>query len=279
MRKGGFVLRESQGVPLLSCVAFENLKGFRHAFSTRRGGVAGAGGSSLNLGFSKWDSPERVNRNRKRFLSALNLNETRLVTLHQIHSNRVYIIGDLADEWNQPEGDALITGLQGITLAVQTADCLPILIADPVKKVIAAVHSGWRGALSRVLSKTVREMQNAFDTHPADLLVAVGPGIQACCFQVGLEVAQPFYKQYEDGSLIMPVHGVPDKYLLDMERALKIQCVETGIDPDNCYSSGACTRCNVDEFFSYRAEGARAGRMMAVICKTATDYTDSRRTS
>jgi YfiH family protein len=269
MRRDGFVPRENQGVPFLSCTAFEKLEGFRHAFSTRHGGVPGAGVSSLNLGYSEWDSPERVTRNRKRFLSALSLDETPLATLHQVHSNRVHIIGDLAGEWNQPEGDALITGLQGITLAVQTADCLPVLIADPVKNVIAAVHSGWRGTLSRVLSETVRKMQSAFDTHPADLLVAVGPGIQACCFQVGPEVAQPFYEQYDGGSLIMPMHGVADKYLLDMERALEIQCIEAGIDTENCYSSGACTRCNPDEFFSFRAEGALTGRMMAVICRSA----------
>jgi YfiH family protein len=269
MRRNGFVLRENQGVPFFSCTAFEKLDGIRHAFSTRRGGVPGIGVSSLNLGYSKWDSPERVTRNRKRFLSALSLEDTSLATLRQIHSNRVHIIGDLAGEWNRPEGDALITGLQGVTLAVQTADCIPILLADPVKKVIAAVHSGWRGTLSRVLSETVRAMQNAFGTRPADLLVALGPGIQACCFQVGPEVAQLFFREYQDGGLIVPMHEIPDKYLLDMERALEIQCVEAGIDPENCYSSGACTRCNADEFFSYRAEGARTGRMMAVICKSA----------
>jgi YfiH family protein len=268
MRRDGFVLRENQGIPYFSCTAFENLGGFRHGFSTRRGEAAGAGVSSLNLGYSKWDSPERVTRNRQRFLSALSLEETCLATLHQVHSNRVHIIGDLAGEWNQPEGDALVTRLPGITLAVQTADCLPILIADPVKKVIAAVHSGWRGALSRVLSETVREMRNAFDTHPADLLVAVGPGIQACCFQVGPEVAQLFSEKYQDRSLIVPMPEIPDKYLVNMERSSEIQCIEAGIDPDNCYSLGACTRCNTDEFFSYRAEGARTGRMMAVISKS-----------
>jgi len=268
MRRDGFVLRENQGVLFFRCTAFENLEGFRHAFSTRHGRVPGMGLSSLNLGYSKWDSPERVTRNRKCFLSALKLEDTHLATLHQVHSDRVHIIGDLAGEWNQPEGDALITGLHGITLAVQTADCIPILIADPIKKVIAAVHSGWRGILARVLSKTVLAMQSAFETRPSDLLVAVGPGIQACCFQVGPEVAQLFSEQYGNGSLIMPVPGIPDKYLLDMERALEIQCTEAGIDPENCYSSGACTRCNPDQFFSYRAEGTRTGRMMAVICRS-----------
>ena len=269
MRRGGFVLRENQGVPFLSCTVLESLEGFRHAFSTRRGGVSGTEVSSLNLGYSQWDSSERVAQNRKRFLSALNLDETLLATLHQVHSKRVHIIGDLTGEWNQPEGDALITGLRGITVAVQTADCMPVLIADPVNDVIAAVHSGWRGTLARILSETVRAMQNAFGTDPADLRVALGPGIQACCFQVGPEVAQLFSKEYRDASLVVPMPAVPNKHLLNLERALEIQCVEAGIDPENCYSSGACTRCNTHEFFSYRAEGARAGRMMAIICKPA----------
>ena len=267
MRRGGFVLREKMGVPFLCCTALERLDGFRHAFSTRHGGVPENGLSSLNLGYSKWDSPERVTRNRKRFLSALTLGETRLATLHQVHSNHVHTIGNITGECEQPQGDALITACQNTTLAVQSADCIPVLIADPVRRAIAAVHSGWRGTLARILPATIRTMQDAFGTEPADLVLALGPGIQACCFQIGAEVRQLFLQEYGNSGAIVPMPGVPDKYLLNLERILEIQCIDASLNPENCYSSGACTRCNTSQFFSYRAEGAHSGRMMAVICR------------
>lgn len=265
MRQSDFVLREIEGIPYYSCRAFEELPGLCHGFSTRRSGVSDLAECSLNLGCSSGDSAERVNANRRRFLSALRLHEACLVTLHQVHSNRVHIIKDISGQWNQTEGDALITRVEEIALAVQIADCLPVLMADPQKNVIAAVHSGWRGTLKRIVEKTVEEMRSTFGSDPAQIIVAIGAGIRACCYEVGLEVAGIFDEEYPECGLTTPAKARPGKYLLDLPKALGIQFHASGIRPENSFDLGACTRCNVNEFFSYRAEGSRAGRMMAVI--------------
>jgi YfiH family protein len=261
----GFILHDFHGIRYYSCRALETLPRVCHGFSTRWGGFAAAGESPLNLGYASWDSVERVEGNRQRFLSALNLGDSRLATLSQVHSNRVYIIDDNHGDGNRPQADALATRGEGIALAVQTADCLPVLIADPVKRAVAAVHSGWRGTLARVLLQTIFEMEKAFDSRPSDLIVAVGPGIRACCFEVGPEVADLFEKDYAPSKLLRPAEGWPGKHFLDLSKALEAQMDLAGVQVENRYDLGACTRCGADRFFSYRAEGSAAGRMMAVI--------------
>jgi YfiH family protein len=265
MRGDGFVLREFQGIRYYSCCAFERLPRICHGFSTRKIGLAVGAEYSLDLGNSSWNTPERVSKNRRCFLSALHLEDAHLITLRQVHSNCVYIIEDISGRWNQSEGDALATRVENVALAVNVADCIPILIADPVNNAVAAVHSGWRGTLSRVLLQTIREMQQAFNSNPATLLVAVGPGIRACCFEVGMEVAGLFGEKYPGCNLAKPINARPGKYLLDLCGALYVQLDLAGVPPENRYDLGACTCCNTGEFFSYRAEGTVSGRMMAVI--------------
>jgi polyphenol oxidase len=265
MKTKGFVVRERQGIRYFSCEAFDPVARLCHGFSTRDGGLPASAGSSFNLGYTSWDSIERVNENRRRFLSALNLEDSHLSTLRQVHSNRVYIIEDYSDEGNQLQGDALATGRENIALAVQVADCLPILIADPVKRAVAAVHSGWRGALSHILRHTILEMERTFGSRPPDLLVAIGPGIRACCFEVGAEIADRFEKEYSGIRLVAPSKTDTGKYYVDLARALEVQLELAGVRAENRYDIGACTRCKPEIFFSYRAEGPASGRMMAVI--------------
>jgi len=263
--RNGFVLRESQGILYYSCSAFESVPQLRHGFSTRRGGVSGPDQCLLNLGETPWDSPAHVRKNRLRFLAALRLDQGRLFTLRQTHSDRVCVVEDISGSEGAPEGDALATQTMNAALAVQTADCLPVLIADPLRRAVAAVHSGWRGTLSRILFKTIRRMQATFGCNPRQLLIAIGPGIRSCCYEVGSEVAGLFAEQYPGCSLASPVKNRTAKYSLDLVKALNIQLNLAGVPPENRYDVGICTRCNAGEFFSYRAEGDAAGRMMSVI--------------
>ena len=260
-----FVLREHQGVPFYACRAFEPLPRLSHGFSTRRGGVPGGGESSLNLGGAAWDSPDRVAENRRRLLSALRLAGAALVTLHQVHSDRVHIIEDIGAQWNRTEGDALVTRMENVALAARTADCIPVLIADPVKRAVAAVHSGWRGTLSGVLPRTVGEMRRAFGSDPSRLLAAIGPGIRKCCYEVGGEVAVRFSREYPGCCTGAAAGRNGGKFMLDLVRVLDAQMHLAGIPPENRFDLDLCTRCHTEEFFSHRAEGAAAGRMMAVI--------------
>ncbi len=254
------------GVPFYSCRVFEELPGLRHGFSTRHGGVSALPGAALNLSHVGWDARECVEENRRRFLGALQLRPAQLLTLRQTHSDGIHIIREIPDYWNPAEGDALATDQAAVTLAVQTADCYPILIASSRTSCIAAIHSGWKGTLSRLTFKTVEAMRGAFGCNSPDLLVAIGPGIRSCCFEVGAEVADLFREQYPGIPLATERAHRPGKYMLDLQTALYLQFEEAGIPAGNVFDLGACTRCRSDEFFSYRAEGQRSGRMMAVIC-------------
>ena len=262
MNEESFLRRESRRIPYYACKAFDSLPHVRHGFSTRSSGAPDLEASSLNLGDSSWDSPPRVRENRRRYLSALHLEDALLVTLHQVHSDRVHIIKDISNQWNQAEGDALVTRVENVALSVQVADCLPVLIADPVMNAVAAVHSGWRGTLLGILPQTIREMERTFHSDPSTLMAAIGPGIRACCFEVGHEVADRFEEAYPGCCSAADRSG---KSLLDLGKVLDDQMHLAGIRPEHRYDLGACTRCNPNEFFSYRAEGHAAGRMMAII--------------
>lgn len=250
MRLDGFIRREIDGAAIYCSSAFEQLTWLSHGFSTRRGGMNLDGSSGAN---------------RRRLAHALQLESCRFATLHQIHSNKVYIIEDVWDEWNPPEGDALATAVPNVALAVKAADCLPILIVDPMKRAVAAVHSGWRGTLAGIVPGTIRELQRVYGSVPEDLLLAVGPGIRKCCFEVGKEVADLFENRFPDVGLSGPVNNSSEKRVLDLVKAVELQALSSGVRQENCHDLDACTKCNPTEFFSYRAEGTAAGRMMAAI--------------
>ncbi len=268
VNEDGFVRRVANGVPFFTCRALDDLPGLRHGFSTRHGGGSKLPACALNLSYVPWDSGGCVAENRRRFLAALGIESVPLLTLRQTHSDRIHIIREMPDRWNPHEGDALVSSVKGVALGVQTADCLPILIADPETGIVAAVHSGWKGTLARIALKTVRVMRDTFGCRPAGLLAAVGPAIRACCYEVGAELADLFREAYPGVRLAVERAQRQGKFLLDLPAALRVQFEEAGVLPGNVHDMRACTRCGVGEFFSYRGEGKHSGRMMAVIART-----------
>jgi len=179
-----------------------------------------------------------------------------LATVQQIHSDKV-LLADRAGPMG--EGDALISNQPGITLSVRTADCLPILMADTRNRAIAAVHAGWRGTIQEIVPKTIQAMADRFGTHPDDLVIGVGPGIGACCFEVGPEVAIQFAKLFPERT--------------DLNQKTKVDLVETNLrllrrnggSVRQIATSGLCTYCRPDLFHSYRRDGEAAGRMVSAI--------------
>ena len=261
MEFNGFARREVDKVVFYVCTALEGLAGFRHGFSTRFGP-----GGSFHLTTTSRETSERVDSNRRIFLTAVGLPGAHLVTVSQIHSDRIMVLPEADESCSQlREADALAGRRGGVAVGVQVADCFPVLLADPETGAFAAVHSGWRGTAARILRKAIEEMRRAFGTDPASVMAAIGPGIRPCCMQVGPEVAACFETEYRGRTLARPQAGHEGRYLLDIPRALAIQCSEAGIPGEQLFDMTACTRCRSDEFFSYRAEGAAAGRMMAVI--------------
>ena len=189
--------RASRGLKILQLPAFSKLPWLIHAFSTRPGGISPLENEKvLNLGFTDWDSRENVQENRRRFQSAAGAPDFPLITLKQFHSDVIHLFDSAPSD--PCRGDACITNRPGLLLAIQTADCVPILLVDPQKRAIAAIHAGWRGTLARIASKTIGKMQMHFATNPRDLLAAIGPSIGPCCYEVGTEVATQFLSQFPD---------------------------------------------------------------------------------
>jgi polyphenol oxidase len=246
-----------------------------HGFSTRVGGVSRISGVSrpggdLNLGFTAGDTAEAVSFNRECFLKSVATDssecDTRwgLVTLKQMHSAVVRpVAGTGAAERASLWGDGLITGEPGVLLGIQTADCLPILIADRKRRGVGAFHAGWRGTLKGIVQRGVASMGREFGSMPEDLIAAIGPGIGPCCFAVGAEVRELFAARYPYSDELFS--GGDRRLTLDLVEANRRQLQAAGLAPEAVFSFNACTSCRTDEFFSYRAERGKTGRMMAVI--------------
>lgn len=227
-----------------------------HGFTTRQGGVSPAPYDSLNLGLSTADSPAHVLENRRRVLAAFG--NPPLAELSQVHGNTVHLV----ERPGEREGDGLLTSTPGLLLRVSVADCYPILLHDPVKGVVGALHAGWRGVAAGILPRALELMKSHFASSSGAVRIAVGPGISGSHFQVGPEVVQ----QFEQAGLLFyrsdPSH--PGKFLLNLEQAIRIQALRGGIAPQNYWALGRCTYAD-PEFFSHRRDKGQTGRMWALI--------------
>ena len=263
---------------------FTKLPWLAHGFSTRLGGLSELDGQKvLNLSFTEWDAKKAVEKNRRLLQAAVDAKEFKLVAMKQIHSA---LIHPFASVLAQPcKGDASTTKQPGLLLGVQTADCVPILLVDPKKRVVAAIHAGWRGTLARITQKTVGRMQYQFGCRAADLLAAIGPSIGPCCYEVGAEFVTKFTAQFPDApdyfdeartgdepnplqwlNMKPPGHQPPPKNVhLDLRKANHSQLAAAGLRAKNIFISELCTACRNDLFFSYRKEGPVSGRMLSVI--------------
>ena len=280
----------SKGPEIVTIRPWKNLRWLVHGFSTRTGGFSKIyGKQSLNLGFTKDDSRVAVERNRAVFLHALGLQVGEqawpLVTLRQVHSD---LIHHLEQAPKTPlVGDGLITRTPGILLAVQTADCIPVVLVDANIRAVGVFHAGWRGTVKRIVEKGAGEMRRWYGSQPRDLSAAIGPGIRACCYQVGEEVRNAFHGQFAYADKLFreskesdeirlkypllfltaraPGHSeLPTKIFLDLVEANRQQLLAAGVRADNISVSELCTRCRTDMLFSHRAEHGKTGRMMAV---------------
>jgi YfiH family protein len=276
--------RTSSGLNLLHIPAFSKLPWLIHAFSTSPGGISPLENKKvLNLGFTDWDTRANVLENRRRLQTAAGAKDLPLITLKQFHSDVIHLFDTTPSE--PCKGDASITNRPNLLLAIQTADCVPILLVDPKKRAIAAIHAGWRGTLARIAAKTIGKMQMHFGTNPRDLLAAIGPSIGPCCYEVGTEVATQFLSQFADApdyfdefrtgdepnpiqwlNMMPPGHQPPPKgVLLDLRKANRSQLLAAGLRPQNIHTIDLCTACHPNLLFSYRKQGPTSGRLMSII--------------
>jgi YfiH family protein len=266
-----------------------------HGFGTRRGGLSRAycaegEPGELNLGFTAADDRESVVRNRRLLVEAVSGDrDTPLVTLRQIHSS-VLVLGGADDAGRQApwKGDGLMTDESGLLLGIQTADCIPVLVADRKRGAVAAFHAGWRGTVKRIVEAGVGRMRLEFGSRPEDLTAAIGPGIGACCYGVGDEVLSGFTSQFAYADeLFHEVYStdpVRTKYPMlfltqrapghssigpslhvDLVEANRRQLLSAGLNAKAIHVTGGCTSCHRELFFSHRASQGHAGRMMSVV--------------
>jgi len=306
LRRQAFKTVSRGGLVWFECARFSRLRWILHAFSTRRGAASRAPSAGLNLGFTVWDRRARVEQNRRLFFAQLGAQRFALASLRQIHSSHVFQVASGATEELEyrpcgilfpeqrdktpPAGDAVLTDQARILLSVRTADCLPILVVDPKRRAVGAVHAGWRGALARIIEKAVGEMRRLFGSQPERLLAAVGPSIHSCCYGVGEEVVEAFHGRFARAerffrtafplsetlagrSPLLSLQAQPRRRgldavplaHLDLVTVAREQLWSAGLLPRNIFAAELCTACRTELFFSHRKEGIRAGRMMAVI--------------
>lgn len=283
------------GVHWLPVAGWDKLGWLWAGFSTRKGGQSRAycpedAPGELNLGFTASDSRETVAQNRRLLAEAVTGNpDTPLVSLRQFHSNLVHVAEPADVHRAQPwRADGLLTSAPGILLAIQTADCVPVLVADRKRRVVAAFHAGWRGTVKRIVEMGLGRMRLQFGSQPADLIAAIGPGVGACCYAVGEEVLSEFESQFTYArELFREVYDsdpVRTKYPMlfltqrapghspigpslhaDLIEANRRQLLDAGVKDKAIHIVGGCTNCQQDLFFSHRGSRGHAGRMMSVI--------------
>lgn len=232
-----------------------------HAFSTKEGGYSRSKIFGNNLAFHVNDDLEAVKKNHLYFSKAMGYSSGRLVHMNQIHGNSIVIIDKGYDLLQIPQCDAIITDLKNTPLMVMVADCIPILIYDPIKEVIAAVHAGRAGAFGKILPKTIQKIKEHYQSELKDLIIVLGPSIHQCCYEVGAEIKHEATEKGVD----FAIQTKNSKYYLGLQDILSNQLQDMGIKKDQIEYSPYCTSCNNDLFYSYRAEKNVCGRFCGLI--------------
>lgn len=245
--------------------------GVAHGFATRLGGVSTGPCGELNLGLSRKDSPEAVRENYRRFCAALGADVERLVMTHQVHKDEVRVAqrSDVLPDLLDPipyEADGLVTNQPGLCLTIYYADCIPVLLYDPVKKAIGAVHSGWRGTALAIVPKAIEKMGRLYGSRPEDILAAIGPGIGPCCFETHDDVPTAMATQLGPGVMDY-VKPLPEagKFSVDLKGILSWQMTSAGVAPHHLEVLSLCTGCHPELYWSHRKMGDQRGNQAAMI--------------
>ncbi len=265
------IIEQTQnGVPFLFSDGIAAAGGAVHGFSTKLGGASQGMWASLNLGVSRGDDPDCVRENYRRFLAAIGAQGTRMAMCNQVHGAVVRNVttADLkADPYAKVgfEADGLMTAIPGVILTVFTADCIPVLLYDPRRRVIAALHAGWRGTAAGIVTVAVGQMSAVYGSDPADILAAIGPGIGQCCFETHEDVPNAMTAAMAGG--VLPFIRLKDngKFAVDLKGVNARRLELAGLDPDHIALCPECTSCMTDKYWSHRRQGTQRGSMASMI--------------
>lgn len=297
-KKETLAVREKGGIPFLSFPRWEKTGLVVQGFSTRLGGVSSGDCATMNFATSRGDTVENVRENYRRMGAAMGFDPERLVLSWQIHTTNIRVVTEedagkgYARERDYQDVDGLITDVPGIALVTLYADCVPLFFLDPVRRVIGAAHSGWRGTVARMGQRTVEAMKHTYGCDPKDMLAAIGPSICGDCYEVSADVADAFAGELLSGSLSGSLSGNRSgcpgpaeegktgertepqsdrilwrspagsgKYQLDLQAANRRILQEAGIQPEHITVGDVCTCCNRELLFSHRGSHGRRGNM------------------
>ncbi len=243
----------------------------RHLFSTRTGGVSGGIYATMNPGFDLGDDEENVLENHRRLLHVLGAELQDAVRSCQEHGThlRVVTAADRGKGFCRPRDyrntDGLMTDVPGIVLCIYASDCVPLLFLDPVRQVIAAVHSGWKGTAGGIGRRTVEAMGRIYGCQPEDILCGIGPSICRDCYEVSEDVARVFQRDFPDDQDDILQANDRGRYQLDLQQTCRRMLLDAGLLPEHLQVSDLCTCCNPDRLFSHRASGGRRGNNAGMI--------------
>ena len=240
------------------------------AFSTtRQGGYSQGNYGQFNINCYCGDDKEGIQKNREALCQLLAIADDHLLMPHQVHLTKIAQIDDAffalpADERHQAlEGvDALMTNIEGVCIGVSTADCIPVLLYDPVQRAACAIHAGWRGTVKRITEQAVAQMTAVYGTRPADIIAQIGPSIHLDSFEVGDEVYEAFQ---QEGFDMQAISKKKEKWHIDLPECNRLQLIAKGIPADHIAVSSICTYQQADRFFSARRLGINSGRIFTSI--------------
>ncbi len=258
------------GVVFRAAPALEAAGGAVHGFSTRAGGVSTGCWASLNLGVSRGDDPAHVRENYRRFCAAVGADCASVVLANQVHGDKVRVVtsADCAQGLyghRAYEADGLITDVPGAALVVFSADCIPVLLYDPVREVVAAAHAGWMGTALGIVTRAVEKMTSVYGCDPASILAAIGPGISQCCFETHADVPDAMTAALGAGApdYVQTLGG--GKYKVDLKGLNALRLRRAGLLPAHISIDPDCTVCHPEKYWSHRVHRDQRGSQAAVI--------------
>lgn len=257
---------------MLQFSVFDGYCDIFHFITTRHGGVSEGSYATMNPGEHCGDVLDSVRMNRKSLSDQIGIIPEKLFTPHQVHEAEVYSIKSdflsftVEDQQLEMQGkDALITNLPGICIAIATADCVPLLVYAPDKKVVAAIHAGWRGTVKQITARTIQKMKDDYACDPMRMIAGIAPSISSNAFEVGEEVVHAFHAVGMNLNQIMQRSPETGKAHIDLWEANRIQLLEAGLQSERIEISGICTYTHHEDFFSARRLGLKSGRILSGI--------------
>lgn len=240
-------------------------------FSSRYGGVSRVPYASLNIGYHVGDDPDAVLENRKICAASMGIALDSWIIPEQVHGNLVAVVNETqrgAGAFHAQSSiagvDGLITNQRNLALVIMAADCVPILLYDPVEQVIAAVHSGWKGTKNHIVVRTIERMKQEFSCLSENIRVALGPSIRRCCYEVDVRVANEMRKEFGN-QVLFPRFGDKQHFLLSLQHCIRLDLLQQGVHATHITDCGRCTSCQTTSYFSHRRENGQTGRLLGAI--------------